>query len=86
MIEIETSGAFRVEGWGEGIAWRCLGPVMERDEDFEWSGIETPHESLVRMVMVGDDRVFEVDRDDLSPLDADDYCSECGQVGCGWGH
>jgi hypothetical protein len=32
--------------------------------------------------MVGDDRRFEFDVDDVSPLD-DDVCS-CGQIGCGW--
>ena len=66
-----------------GIAWQVLGPVMVRDEDFEWSGVETPHESLVRAIMVGDDREHELDRDDLTELGELDYCAECGQVGCG---
>lgn len=36
----------------------------------------------VIVVMIGDDREHEVDREDLTPLPADDYCAECGQIGC----
>lgn len=32
--------------------------------------------------MVGDDRVHLVDPDDLTKIEDDDYCHECGQVGC----
>jgi hypothetical protein len=39
---------------------------------------------MLRVVMVGDDREHEVDPDDLVMLDDDDYCSSCGQIGCGW--
>jgi hypothetical protein len=31
-------------------------------------------------------RSFGFEPDELEPLAADDYCSECGQVGCGWSH
>lgn len=34
-------------------------------------------------VMVGDDRHWSFDPDDVAPLDDDDYCHECGQIGCG---
>jgi hypothetical protein len=36
----------------------------------------------VLVVMVGDDRVYEVDVEDLEPLEAGAFCSSCGQVGC----
>jgi len=36
----------------------------------------------VRVVMVGDDQEWTVDAEDCTPLSEDDYCSECGQVGC----
>ena len=36
--------------------------------------------------MIGDDEVFTVDVADVSPIADDDYCSGCGQIGCGWGH
>jgi hypothetical protein len=32
--------------------------------------------------MVGDDRDFSVGRDELSSLAREDFCGECGQVGC----
>jgi len=51
------------------------------DDDFET--VETGR-LLVRMV--GDDRDISADPDDLEPIDEDDYCSGCGQLGCGWGH
>jgi hypothetical protein len=32
--------------------------------------------------MVGDDRYFMFDPDDVSPLAREEFCGECGQVGC----
>jgi hypothetical protein len=34
--------------------------------------------------MIGDDRPFTFDVDDLEPIKDDDYCSGCGQISCGW--
>lgn len=39
--------------------------------------------TLATVVMVGDDHRFQVDADELQPVDRHDFCS-CGQVGCGW--
>jgi len=82
MDTLNWNAHYTITGWSDGIAWYLTGPVMIEDEDYEWSGIKEPHEFLVKAVMVGDDRVFEVDRDDLTLLDDLDYCAECGQVGC----
>ena len=38
---------------------------------------------MVRAVMVGDDREFIVDVDDLTEIPDDSYCPGCGQIGCG---
>lgn len=73
--------AYKAEGWGAGIAWRVYGWQVEPDEDTEWSGIEERTGKVVA-VMVGDDRRFTFDPEDLTPLPDEDYCSECGQVGC----
>ena len=81
--QYETEPAYTVNGWSKGIAFRLRGPVMERDEDFEWTGIENPSENMVEVVMIGDDAIHVVDKDDLQLLDELAYCSECGQVGCG---
>ena len=32
--------------------------------------------------MVGDDRHFTFDPDELTPIKRRDYCGECGQIGC----
>jgi hypothetical protein len=43
---------------------------------------EVEDRSMVRAVMVGDDYVHIVDVDDLTLIADDDYCAECGQIGC----
>lgn len=57
---------------GIGETWYCDGTCQQ------WE----PDESRVVAVMVGDDREHVIDVDDLTELDDDAYCSECGQIGC----
>jgi hypothetical protein len=52
------------------------------DGDGEWIDGDG---SRLRLVMVGDDREFVVDADEIEPLAEDDFCSDCGQIGCGHG-
>jgi hypothetical protein len=73
--------AYKVDGWGEGIAWSKLGPQMVDDEDTEWTGYQV-ETGLVEMVMIGDDRVFAVDPDDVHEIPDDAFCRDCGQIGC----
>jgi hypothetical protein len=50
-----------------------------------WIQEDEPEEvrtGRVICVMVGDDRRFTFDPDELTPLDDLDYCASCGQVGC----
>ena len=75
--------AYAVEGY-RGIAWSVLGWQTEPDEDTEWTGIENRTGQIVAR-MVGDDRDFLFDEDELTPLAAEDYCDGCGQIGCGHG-
>jgi hypothetical protein len=72
--------AYTVQGY-RGIAFAVLGWETEPDEDTEWSGIET-RTGQVLAVMIGDDHRHRVDPDDVTPIDREDYCGECGQVGC----
>jgi hypothetical protein len=65
-----------------GVAWYIEGYRMDRDADYEWSGIETEDVTQVRAVMVGDDRTFLFDTEDMIALSDDEYCPECGQIGC----
>jgi hypothetical protein len=94
---LEPGARFSVRGFG-GIAFYCVGYSTywteeawtycgEGDPDDEASYLyDEPEEvedlDFVRMVMVGDDEVHVVDVSDLVPIEADDYCSVCGQIGC----
>lgn len=72
---------YRVAGHG-GVAWTVLGFAAVYDSETE--DLE-PSDQLFA-VMVGDDRPFPVDADDLTKLEDEEYCSECGQIGCGHGN
>ena len=72
--------AYTVCGW-RGTAFSILGWETEPDEDTEWSGVETRTGSVVA-VMVGDHKRHLVDRADITALAREDYCGECGQIGC----
>lgn len=78
--DVAHAGAFTVRQY-PGIAWRVLGWETEPDEDTEWSGYEVRTGRVVA-VMVGDDRHFSLDVDDVAALPREDYCGECGQIGC----
>src|SRR5262249_51371969 len=75
-----SAPAYTVDGWG-GVAWYARGWETAPTEDTEWDGIEERTGKVV-MTMVGDDRRFVVDLDDITPLEREAYCGECGQVGC----
>jgi hypothetical protein len=85
-VGLDEDKAYRVAGWGEGIAFRYIGPEVERYWDLdEGSTPEDPDERLtgrVQVVMVGDDRVWNVDPEDLTELAEDEFCRGCGQIGC----
>lgn len=38
--------------------------------------------SWMTVVMIGDDVPHKVDRDDFKEVAREDFCGECGQVGC----
>ena len=95
MLDFEAR--YAVEGYG-GIAFyltryfeeeKCheisLGFDEEGFEDFEYVWDSVFDYERVIAVMVGDDREHIVDVSDLRKLDDEDYCSGCGQIGCGHG-
>ena len=43
---------------------------------------EIDSEYRVDAIMVGDDRIFHVFTDDLTLIDDEAYCRDCGQIGC----
>ena len=67
--------------YGQGVAIYPLGWETKPDEETAWTGYEQ-RTGRVLCVMVGDDRYYAEDPDDLAPLDREAYCGECGQVGC----
>lgn len=79
--EYFTADYYRVSHY-PGIAFYALGWETEPDDDTEWTGIENRTGNVV-MVMVGDDRKHTFDPDDIEPLPADQFCRDCGQIGCG---
>lgn len=75
---VDFTGRYSVAGC-PGVAFYLTGYVQTFDPDSgEW--LDNP--DMVRAVMVGDDRVHEVDVADLTPLADGAYCGECGQIGC----
>jgi hypothetical protein len=77
-VTLDRTVAYKVDGYG-GVAWRVLGPatttVYEGDA-LVCNDDECDH-------MLGDDREFTFDVEDLTALDRDEFCGECGQIGCG---
>jgi len=68
--------AYMVDGY-KGVAWRVYGWELEQDEE----GDEI-HTGRIVCVMVGDDRRFVFDPNEVTPLADLDYCASCGQIGC----
>ena len=71
--------------------WEFIGGPDDDTEDEANYVYDEPEEiedhSRVRAVMVGDDRVFTFDVDELEEIPEEAFCHECGQIGCthdGW--
>ena len=75
-----TANAYTVRGY-KGVAWYVRGWEVEPDEDTEWSGVYVRTGQVV-CTMIGDDRHFTFDREDVISLDDLAYCASCGQIGC----
>jgi len=65
----------------EGIAWDVLGWETEPTEETEWTGYAEKTGRVVA-VMIGDDRHFVFEPEDIHPLEREEYCGVCGQIGC----
>lgn len=58
--------------------WYC----EDGEEDGYWDEEEV-ETGMAEMVMVGDDHIHIVDPDDIEELPEDEFCRDCGQIGCG---
>lgn len=89
----------KVRGFS-GVACVVLGPekvwepdtcLCSDDDGNEWEEETGEGEwvdgdgSRVRVCMVGDDHVYTVDADDCRPIEPEEFCDGCGQIGCGHG-
>lgn len=81
--------AFYVVGWDTETTeetWTFIGGPDDDTDDEENYVYDEPEEienrERVRAIMVGDDREWTFDVEDLTPISEDDYCPECGQIGC----
>ncbi len=84
-LEVDFNATYRIQGH-DGIAWLAKDEEgnewEEQTGDGEW--VDDPSSGRVRAVMVGDDHEWIHDITDLVILEDDEYCSCCGQIGCGW--
>jgi len=93
--EFDFDARYRVEGWS-GIAWHawnyeikqvpieCLVEDEFGNEFFCESGDYEEEENKERVVctMVGDDAKHTFEIELLTKLEEDEFCPECGQIGC----
>lgn len=86
LEEIQThasqGGRFIVQGMPK-VAWRYIGEQVDRIFVWEDQDYEQQPTGMVRMVMVGDDQPHVHDPIDVIAINREDYCAECGQIGCG---
>lgn len=78
---IDLDAHYTADGY-RGIAFYLLGYVERETPETEWTGDRETDTDWVRAVMVGDDREHEIEVSDLRPLAREDFCGECGQIGC----
>lgn len=78
--EAFPSEAYKVRQY-PGIGFWVLGWETQPTEDTEWSGLEE-RTGRVLAVMIGDDYRHSVDPEDLEPIEREEYCGSCGQMGC----
>ncbi len=66
----------------------CAGCGVEHCDECDGAGYtydeepEPTETGRVLVVMVGDDHRHAVDPDACTPIAREDYCGECGQIGC----
>lgn len=73
-----------------GVAVRVYGweaePDISTDEDTGeeyWDSESLKSTGRIVVVMVGDDYRHLADPEDVEEIAEEDYCSSCGQIGCG---
>lgn len=63
----------------DGMAFVVRGPLLERDSD----GVLEPVDGWLIITAVGDDYRVAAELSELTALAREEFCGQCGQVGCG---
>ena len=78
LQELNDEDRYKVAGY-RGVAFWFAGPEVERywnnaNDEPDWDDWAERGTGMALMVMVDVERIAD-----------SEYCSECGQIGCGWG-
>ena len=99
MPDLDMTATYQCKGFN-GIAVRIAGypqvwsadtVTCVDDDGNEWEEecggemVDDTDSGDVMIIMVGDDKKHRVSIDDLTEINEEDYCFECGQIGCGHG-
>lgn len=94
-MELDYDARYTVDGYN-GVAFYIYGykqvyepdiTIFEDEDGNEYQeeigeGNWVDDKETLLMVMVGDNKKWEVDPEDITKISDDDYCLVCGQVGC----
>lgn len=76
---------YSVDGY-DGVAFYSRGnPTYSYYDPEIGDNVEEIDDNHLVMVMVGDDREHTVPYDCVTEISEDDFCHQCGQIGCGHG-
>lgn len=75
-----------VETWKPTPVLICDGEDDDDHDEYCYGVIDEPetYEDTGKVIvrMVGDDKDHIVDAEDVTPLDREAFCGQCGQIGC----
>ncbi len=71
----------QIEDWSfwEAVADEDGEDAVPDDAEPDWLTCRT---GMLVCTMVGDDALFLIDPDDVQQIAREDYCGQCGQLGC----
>lgn len=86
-VENYNGVAFWVDDWAKEIKEEIFTFLDEESGELNWGWdeVEIVSDRMVECYMVGDDKKFVFDLDELTPISINDFCGSCGQVGCAHG-
>lgn len=79
--------AFWLDDWAKEVKEEMFSFIDDEtgEVNWGWDEVEVVSDSMVECYMIGDNRKFIVDIQDLTKIDINDFCGSCGQIGCAHG-